>query len=41
LIVREDQAERVAVIMEGTAMMVLGRVIPVSMKGRNEGLKVA
>lgn len=48
LIVREDQAERIAAIMEGTARMVLGRIIPVSLKGeevdrptQNEGLKVA
>ncbi|MDR4470377.1 MAG: hypothetical protein MRJ68_19120 [Nitrospira sp.] len=41
LIVREDQAERVAAIMEGTSLMVLGRRIPVSVKGQNQGLEAA
>lgn len=41
LLVREDQAERVASIMEGTSAMVLGRRIPVTKKGENDGRKVA
>ena len=41
LIVRGDQAERVASIMEGTALSVLGRRIPVTVKGQNEGLEAA
>lgn len=41
LVVREDQAERVAAIMEGTSMSVLGRVIPVSVKGQKERVEAA
>ena len=41
LIVREDKGERVASIMEGTSTMVLGRRIPVTMKGLEEREKAA
>ena len=41
LIVREDQVERVAAIMEGSSMMVLGRTIPVTMKRRKTEFEAA